>query len=255
MRTLFLGWQDRKGSRRWYPIGRLDADVARSDYRFLYTRGADEARRHAGLTPLEAFPDLETIYESSDLFPLFRNRVPGAGRGDFGDYVRRLDLDPGNTDPVEILSVSGGERITDSLEVFPKIERAPSGRFSCRFFLHGWNHVHPSGRSALEELSVGDELQVAAEANSPTGAPAIQLQTRDYRILGWAPRYLARDLRAAFDGRDGCLRARVAKLNPSPAPTRQRALIEASGTWPQDYEPMSSPDYQPLRGADLSRRN
>ena len=29
-RTLFLAWQDKAQSRRWFPIGRLDADIERS---------------------------------------------------------------------------------------------------------------------------------------------------------------------------------------------------------------------------------
>lgn len=55
------------------------------------------------------------------------------GRPDFIDYLRQLDLVE-SADPIEILSVGGGTRATDSFEVFPKLVRQPDGSFLCRFF-------------------------------------------------------------------------------------------------------------------------
>ena len=46
--ALFLAWQDQISSRQWFPIGRLDADVERSKYRFRYTGGAERAQKEAG---------------------------------------------------------------------------------------------------------------------------------------------------------------------------------------------------------------
>ena len=43
-RTLYLAWQDKAQSRRWFPIGRLDADVERPRYRFRYIGGAEQAK-------------------------------------------------------------------------------------------------------------------------------------------------------------------------------------------------------------------
>ena len=37
------------------------------------------------------------------------------------------------------------------------------------------------------------------------------------------------------------------EVNPQPAPSKQRVLIEMQGKW-DDYEPMSGPDYQPVVG-------
>jgi hypothetical protein len=39
--------------------------------------------------------------------------------------------------------------------------------------------------------------------------------------------------------------AKVVRINPSPAPSKQRPLVEFSGSWP-DYEPMASGDFEPL---------
>lgn len=54
----------------WSPIGRLEFD--RGTYRFAYTKGA---RTAAGFTPFSGMEDLEQIYESNDLFPVFANRL------------------------------------------------------------------------------------------------------------------------------------------------------------------------------------
>ena len=116
MKTLFVAWQDKANTRAWYPIGRLDADVARSRFEFKYIQGAEMARKGAGLEPLDAFPDFHKIYKSSELFPLFRNRILGEGREDFKDYIQQLGLDPQHASPLEILALTGGERQTDNLE-------------------------------------------------------------------------------------------------------------------------------------------
>lgn len=131
-RTLFLAWQDRERTREWFPIGRLDADVARSFYRFRYTGGAKDAREKVGFPPLWDFPNLGEDYRSSDLFPLFRNRVIAPGRPDRADYLSNLDL-PEDADPIEILSVNGGFRMTDHHEAMKssrnsrKVKTAASG--------------------------------------------------------------------------------------------------------------------------------
>ena len=191
MKTLFLAWQDNVRTRLWFPIGRLDADVPHSRFHFGYTRGAEMAHKQAGLEPLDSFPDFKKEYESGELFPLFRNRVMDVDRKDFGEYLQRLDLDPSETDPITILAVTGGERQTDNLEVFPKIERHKDGGFRCRFFLHGWRHVNEHAQQRLMQLKAGDSLRVALELNNPATATAVQLETtEDYHMVGWAPRYL-----------------------------------------------------------------
>jgi len=254
MRTLFLAWQE-AATRAWYPIGRLDADSEKSHFTFRYTHGAEQAHKKAGLEPLDSFPDFHKTYESSDLFPLFRNRIMGEGREDFKEYVRQLDLNPDHADPLEILALSGGERQTDNLEVFPKIERNKDGGFRCRFFLHGWRHVNEHAQRKLNDLKSGEELRVAVELNNPVTGLALQLETPDdYHMLGWAPRYLVKDLFHAICEAPDDIRATVVKVNPSPAPAKQRILIEIQGRWQEAYNPMSSPEFEPLTGTNAGQR-
>lgn len=247
MKTLFVAWQDKANTRAWYPIGRLDANVAKSRYEFKYTQGAEIARQRAGMEPLDAFPDFHRIYQSSELFPLFRNRILGEGREDFKDYIQQLGLDPQHANPLEILALTGGERQTDNLEVFPKTIRHKNGDFSCRFFLHGWRHVNDAAQERLLQLKSGEHLRVAIELNNPVTVLAVQLETPDdYHMIGWTPRYLVKDLFQAICESPNDIRATVVKVNPTPAPSKQRVLIEIKGRWDVNYEPMSAPEFQPL---------
>jgi len=243
-RTLFLAWQDEPRTRRWFPVGRLDVQESRPHYRFRYLCGAERARKESGFRPLYDFPDFSQPYEAPDLFPLFQNRVMTPGRKDFRQYLEQLDL-PEGADPIAILSVDGGHRVTDSFEVFPKIDRGEDGAFRCRFFLHGWRHVSQDAQRRLDSLSAGDKLYISLELTNPVTQLAVQIQTEDYHMVGWAPRYLVEDLVMAIAKAPGDYKAQVVRVNPVPAPSKQRLLVEISGHWP-DYEPMTTADFRPL---------
>jgi hypothetical protein len=204
--------------------------------------GALRAHKETGFEPLATFPKFRQRYESGELFPLFQNRVLDPRRKDFSDYLRWLDLDKG-ADPIEILAMSGGERRTDNLEVFPRVKKQVGGAFSCRFFLHGLRHVTEAARKRAESLIPGEELQVAVELNNPVTGYAVQLQTRECHLLGWAPRYLVDDLLGAASSK---VSARVVQINNGSAPSARRILLELKGRLPHGRTPMSGPDFKPL---------
>ena len=68
-KTLFLGWQDQEKSRRWFPVGRLDADLAEPRYRFCHVKGAERARETGGFHLVPGFPELHRTYESREIVP------------------------------------------------------------------------------------------------------------------------------------------------------------------------------------------
>lgn len=241
-KTLFLAWQDNE-QRQWFPVGRLDADVEQPLYRFRYTGGAKRARKEVDFPLLYEFPNLHEDYQSSELFPLFSNRVIASGRPDRTDYLHYLGLSE-NADPVEILSMNGGRRATDLYEVFPKLVKQNDGSFTCRFFLHGWRHVSESAKDRIDLLNENEKLYVTMELTNPATGLAVQIQTEDYHMIGWAPRYLVEDLVAAMVEAPK-YSAHVVRINPQPAPSRQRVLIEMRGYW-EEHEPMTSGDFTPL---------
>lgn len=243
-RTVFLGWQDTIDRRAWYPVGCLSVDPSGGDYVFGYTRGALAAQERSGFTPLYDFPAFESIYRSEQLFPLFKNRVMTPQRESFQAYLRQLDIADSDPYPLEILAVDGGYRVTDSFQVFPKIEKREKGAFRCRFFLHGWRHTNDASRARVDHLREGENLHVAIELANPATGCSVQIQSEDYQVLGWAPRYLVGDLVQAMAHAPGDYCARVVKVNPIPAPSKQRVLIELSGHWPEAHEPMAGPEFQ-----------
>jgi hypothetical protein len=243
MKSLFLAWQ--APNRAWFPVGRLDADVSGHQYRFVYTKGALQAEHSVGFQPLPAFPEFQRTYESSELFPLFQNRVLDPGRKDFAAYLASLDLPPSSVDPIEILAVSGGERQTDNLEVFPRIESRPDGAFRCRFFIHGWRHMSKESQTRAMLLEPGDDLGVSLELTNKAAPVAILLTTADYLFLGWAPRYLVPDLLKAISQKPS-VTANVVRVNAADVPANRRVLVELTGTLPPGLQPMSSDEFQPL---------
>ena len=247
MKSLFLAWQTPSASRAWFPIGRLDADVANEAFEFAYTQGAVEAQRKGEFSPLLAFPDMQQRYTSRELFPLFKNRVLDPKRKDFAEYVDWLALDANHRDPIEILSITGGERQTDSLEVFPKLEKADDNTFRCRFFLHGARYMRADSQARLLQLAEGESLHVSVELTNPATGLAVQLQTLDYALVGWAPRYLVEDICNAVSGGACDVRATVIRLNAAEAPENRRLLVELAGCFKDDYQPMSSPSFSLVR--------
>ncbi len=222
MKSLFLAWQapaDSTCSRAWFPVGQLDAHP--SHYRFRYTRGALSAQQDVGFAPLLAFPEFEKVYESDELFPLFKNRVISPNRKDFEEYIHWLDLDRGKADPIEILSISGGERVTDNLEVFPKVTADDNGDFRVRFFLHGLRHLGEKAIERASRLETGESLRILVELNNPATRLAVPLLTEDYCMIGWAPRYLVQDLINCVPNAP-TISAKVARINAMPAPLNQR---------------------------------
>ena len=244
-RAVFLAWQDPR-ERQWFPVGRLDAHGDPLRYRFRYIGGAERAREEANYPLTVGFPDIRGDYRSQRIFPVFQNRVISPKRADFPAYMRNLDwpADP-PPDPISILQVSGGRRVTDSYEVFPKIIKREDGGFTCRFFLHGLRYVNKAARRRVDNIQKGETLYMTLELTNPATGLAIQIQTEDYHMVGWTPRYLAFDLFLAMAESPNDYRARVVRLNPPPAPLSNRLLIEMEGRW-ENHEPMSGPDYKPL---------
>jgi hypothetical protein len=252
MKTIYIAWQDKKNkhsdrpaTRLWFPIGRLE--LREGTYVFEYTQGALKARKQAGFQPLDAFPDLHKQYTSPELFAAFQNRVTPQSRPQYSDLLSRLDLSREKADPIEVLAVTGGAKQSDNLELFPKVQKQVDGRFSCRFFLHGWRHVSKEAQDCLSGLTPDTYLSLALELNNPATGLALQMQMPEqYVVLGWAPRYLLEHLVWAAKSAPEHLLARVVRYNPPPAPHNQRVLIELSGKLPEGVEPMSGEDFQPL---------
>lgn len=244
-RTLYLAWQNKEDYRhQWFPVGRLDVEP--SSHRFRYIHGAERAQEEAGFLPLLDFPNMNGDYRSGKLFALFENRVMASGRSERTACLSNLGL-PKDADPVQILSVSGGARVTDPYEVFPKIETDNDGKVSCRFFVHSSQYIKQSAKERLEHLKPGEKLDVTPQWCGPTTVADVLVWTIEGCLIGWTPRYLVDVLKQVLDKKTGNYetQVRVVRVNPPPATSDRRILAEIHGRW-NEYEPMSGRDFQPL---------
>ena len=251
MKSIYLAWPAPKEisrSEAWFPIGRLDAEALNTEdpsFRFRYVGGAKRAAEEVGFEPMVSFPDFQEDYRANKLFPLFHNRVLSPKRADFAEYIDWLDLSKEEADPISILSVSGGARVTDKLQTFPKLEADANGNFHLRFFAHGLRYLNDASRAAAKALKAGDKLRIMVEVNNPSTRLAVTLHNEDYVMVGWAPRYLVEDLIKCIPNAPE-IEATIAKVNSGPAPLNQSLLVEYSGRAPDNYDLMSSPDFSPL---------
>ncbi|MEO1231656.1 MAG: HIRAN domain-containing protein [Myxococcota bacterium] len=242
---LFLAWQD-PTSRSWFPVGRLW--WSEGSFRFGYIRGFERAEREAGLEPLLSFPQRHQVYRSEHLFPLFRNRIMNSSREDFDGWLARLGLEPPDEDAredllLDILARSGGQRSTDSFEVFPR--PLVGDRYRLEFFVHGLRHANPAARARAEALAPGDVLRFLADLQNPEDPLALALRTEDRHVVGYLPRYHCADLHALFGEREK-VTVEVLQVNLPPTAPRHRILCRVEAAWPFSHPPLAQPTYDLL---------
>lgn len=247
MKTLFLAWQD-SVSRRWFTIGRLTFD--RRVYRFVYTKGVQDAQRESGFQPLLAFPDLHVEYESDKLFPLFSNRLVPRSRSDYAEFVQWLSVPEHEDDSMALLARSGGQRVTDALEVFPCPEPDAYGAYHLHFFAHGLSHMPPASVERAERLQPGEPLLLTHDFQNPRDPRALLMRTaelipKDMHLMGYCPRYLLDDA-GEVTGTGNHMAVTVERVNLPPAPVQLRVLCRMSLRRRYGPKPFSGTEFQPL---------
>lgn len=243
---LFVAWRSESasGGGNWGPVGMLER-IPSGRYRFVYTKGAET------LVGFHAFPgmsDLNSIYESDDLFPIFANRLMNSRRPEYKSSLVWSGFDPNNPpDPIALLGVTEGLRQTDSLEVFPCPAPDATGRFVAKFFLHGLRHSQPDAIERVAGLRDGEQLRLVPEPDNQFDRFAVAVWTQgvEHRI-GYVPRYLSRDVRYLYEtcGPDFA-QLHVERVNLS-APLQQRVLCRMNACWPDAFDPCGGEDFQPI---------
>ena len=247
MSELFVAWQSPK-DRSWHTVGRLMS--ATHGYRFEYTRGAEIAQG-SGFTPFSAFPDLFVSYESDRLFPFFANRLLSPNRPEYSDFVRWVSHHEEIHEPVLLLGQSGGTRVTDTLELFPKPALDDRGNYHLHFFVHGLSHMPEAAVKRAEELKSGDSLLILKDIQNPFDKNALMLRTdgaedQPVFFLGYFPRYLARDIAPILE-RTLWAPVRVLRVNRPPAPIQYRVMCCFQMHPPAGTRLFSGEDFQPMR--------
>lgn len=193
---LLVLWQH-PAERAILPIGRFGFDGR--TYSFDYTRTAQEIE---GFRPLPGLRDLGRHYESTSLFPAFRNRVMTPGRPDYESYLRTLGLDAAELSPWEQIVRSGGAREGDTLQ-FVQVPTPRNGHLDTRFLAHGVRHIPASRRTlngrnvevsrdqhekSLMSLAQGDRLDLLPEEGSVHSGSATIVASTASTPWGMFPR-------------------------------------------------------------------
>ncbi len=247
---LFVAWRSGGNrDRQWGPVARLDKDLGH--YRFAYTNGAKLLK---GFSPLPGMTDLNEVYESDELLPIFQSRLLSRSRSEYRDFLTWGGFNPDMPpEPLELLGVTEGLRATDLLELFPCPAPDAANRFRMKFFLHGVRHMPLEAQKEISRLCPGESLGLMFDVCNWNDPQAVAIRTcpsqeRKRLLIGYMPRYLARDTKALLDSiPTGGIRLTVERVNID-APLQQRLLCRMESPWPKSYVPCEGEEFQPLAG-------
>jgi hypothetical protein len=248
--SLFVAWRPETtpDGLGWRPIGRLEHDGI---YRFWYTKGA----RKPGFQPLPGMDNLDEVYESDSLFPLFANRLLPKSRPEYDAYLRWSGFDShSKPDPILVLGVTEGLRQTDAIEVFPCPTPDADGCYIAQFFLHGIRWMPKTAADRVNALEVGAPLKLMLDLQNAHDPQAVAVRTDAERmIIGYVPRYMARDTwQILFQCDPEIVELEVARINRD-APLQNRVLCRMRACWPDDFRPCSDEDFEPIPTAAPSQ--
>jgi hypothetical protein len=239
MKALFVAWRSGEEA-GWGPVGRLEFDG--NLYRFCYVHGA---RLLPSFRPFPGMDDLDQVYESEELFPLFANRLLSKARREYDDFLRWGGFDPNNPpDPIAILGVTEGIRQTDAIEVFP-CPVPVGGCYFSKFFLHGIRWQGPTALERIRYLRLEEMLCVEPDVHNPADSNAVGVYTSDRVKIGYVPRYFAHDVRKLLSACGDYIQLSVERVNLD-APLQHRVLCCIRACWPEGFEPCNGDAFVPI---------
>lgn len=243
MNALFVAWRPENPAFGWRPVGRLEHEEGL--YRFSYTRGATQD----GFRPFAGMGNLQQVYESEQLFPLFANRLLSKSRPEYESYLQWSGFETDSApDPLMILGVTEGLRQTDAIEVFPCPQPDADGCFRSKFFVHGIRWMHAKSVEAIALLAPRTQLFLMPDVQNTFDPNAVALRTADnHRLMvGYVPRYLAGDVQQLIsDCGSENIDLQVDRVNPE-APLQNRLLCRLRACWPAGFRPCAGDEFQPL---------
>jgi len=243
-KRLFLAWQD-PTNRSWRPVGILSLSQD-GTFRFVYTEGA---RTSENFVPFSGMEDLDSVYESGELLPLFSNRLLSDSRPEYGKLLKWLNLKRAERGSIflDMLAMTEGIRATDTFEVFKCPVKNLKGQYEVNFFSHGLRYVAKPAVERVNSLRCGERLFLALDEQNMYDEHAVALRTDDpVEFVGYCPRYLSRDFRKLLEeNKPMDVVVTVERVNTE-APLNLRLLCKLVAPWPDGFQPCSDETYKPL---------
>ena len=242
--TLYVTWRSPQ-TRTIHVVGRLRFDDVAKRYDFVYV-GAVHRAIPEGFSPFPEFPELDRLYRSANLFPLFANRLMSKGRADRAAWLVALGLENDEPHPIQVLSRTGGTRLTDHLELIPVPEEI-NGAFVTYFLVRGIRHMESSDKieERIDRLRPGEVLHCKHDAENPVDPLTCMIYTTQSERIGYVPAYLAPDIHKC-EQHGGRIDIVVHQVNRPPAEAHHRLLCKVVAYWPEGMRPLDSIDYVPI---------
>ncbi len=228
MTRLLVTWKDPSDS-LWKPVATLDQNE--SGYSLRYTDNAKELSR---FTPFGLMNDLDKKYSSTELFPMFSNRLLPTNRPEYQNLIDWLDLE-GKDSPFSVLAATHGERATDSLKLF-QCPTLDSNQYVTEFFVQGLPYLGEHTQALVEGLKAGEKLFFMDDYQNESSDTALAIRTNNPKtMIGYCPNFLARDIGylSTFDKSSKLV---VKKVNSS-APANFKLLCSFEARPPKTFKP------------------
>jgi len=238
---IYVAWRH-PIKRSWHPVGLLY--LKDNLYHFVYTKGA--------LTSgFPLFPRMSKIgeYYSTELFPLFCNRIMSEKRPEYKNYFKWLNIKQEDASPLKMLGLTEGIKPTDHLEFFQCPVKSDDNQYKVAFMLHGLQYFPANVIQRVNELKEGESLYLVPDPQNHWDGSAIMLRTDDpVYSIGYCPRYLSQDFIKLLKNSDvSDIKVSVKKVNKD-APLSLRLLCQIIAPWPNDFQPCDQEDFAPIIG-------
>ena len=245
-RTLYVAARSTgENAAEWATVGVLTK--AEDLYEFRYTDGA---KRLKDVAPFPGMPELDGIYQSQELLPIFKNRLLSKRRPEYKTWLSWGGFhDEAGLDAMSILATLGSRRAADSLELYAGPHRRADGTAYVQFFLHGVRHYQTE--KTLERLTSGMALSLRPEDDNQFDRFAVAVDDEADNTLGYVPRYLTGDIRYLVKNCPDEVQLRIKQANAN-APTQYQILCELQSCWPVGWKPCSGPDFRPVSYVDAA---
>ena len=185
-RSFRVIWQDAE-SRALVHVGWLE--YTGSGFEFSYS---DEARRHGRFAPFPAFPKLDKLYRSAELFPYFAVRLISAADPNYDAVLDAIGLTGRHATPAELLELAPDSQ-HDTIQVVPEPHETSDGTLERTFLVSGFRYADDltdgAASRSVARLKPDARLELVPEPTNPHNPRAIQISSRGTQ-LGWLPNYL-----------------------------------------------------------------
>lgn len=198
-KSLLVLWKNKANS-LYYHIGTLYFNG--EEYTFQYThqqdghRKVNEARQN-GYRLHPAFPSLESIYTSKELFSAFDRRIPSSDRVDFKEILFSLGL-PEQADRMDILRETRGMLAGDSYSFEQPIRLSENRHLKTNFYINGMRHRDLPAHWPLS-LQKDKTVNFIIEEDNTEDPFAVRIETLNGLHLGYVPAVYAEAIKSLIE--------------------------------------------------------